>query len=324
MNPGYLKPLYLLPFDHRDSYVRDMFHFQFPLTAEQHQNVVASKQIIYDGFLASIGTNGLKPRAGILVDEQFGTNILRDAKRRDLITALSIERSGGKEFEFEYGPDFANHIELFRPTFAKVLVRYNPEGDADLNQRQLDKLYLLSDYCQKSDQLFMFELLVPATNSQMSWYHADVNAYDRKCRPELMVQAICEIQDAGIEVDVWKIEGLDDRNDCIKVIEAARRNGRSDVSCIVLGRGANEKKMAEWLNTAASVPGYVGFAVGRTTFWDAVAELEAKRIVRQVAISRIAQRYRMWVNIFEQAQSGKINSGSDASLPDKYIAKGSA
>ena len=324
MNPGYLKPLYFLPFDHRDSYVKDMFHFQFPLTSEQHQTVVASKQIIYDGFLASLGINGLKSRAGILVDEQFGTNILRDAKRRDLITALSVEKSGGKEFEFEYGTEFANHIESFRPTFAKVLVRYNPEGDADLNQRQLDKLFLLSDYCQKNDLLFMFELLVPATNSQLSWYHADVNAYDRKCRPELMVQAICEIQDAGIEVDVWKIEGLDEREDCVKVIEAARRNGRSDVSCIVLGRGANEKKIAEWLITAASVPGYVGFAVGRTTFWDAVAELDAKRIVRQVAISRIAQRYRMWVNIFEQAQSGNANNVTDIPLPDKKIGKGSA
>jgi myo-inositol catabolism protein IolC len=307
MKPGYIKPLYLLPFDHRDSFVRTMFHFDFPLTDEQHQSVVESKQLIYDGLLASLkplDEDALKSRAGILVDEQFGTGILNDAIKRNLISALSVEKSGGREFEFEYGADFVRHIELFKPTFAKVLVRYNPEGDAELNQRQASKLALLSNYCRQNGQPFMFELLVPATKSQLSWYHADVNAYDRRCRPEMMVQAICELQDAGIEPDVWKIEGLDNRSDCVNIIESVRRNGRGDVSCIVLGRGADERKIAEWLNIAASVTGFIGFAVGRTTFWDAVSDHFTKKIDRQAAVTRIAQRFRTWVDIFEQAQSG--------------------
>ena len=307
MKPGYTKPLYLLPFDHRNSYVADMFGFQFPLTDEQHQQVVASKHIIYDGLLAAIAGHEATSHAGVLVDEQFGNDILRDAKKRHLVTALSVEKSGGAEFEFEYGADFAAHIELFEPTFAKVLVRFNPEGDPDLNDRQLAKLRELSEYCQKKQQLFMFELLVPASKEQLNWYHADVGAYDRKCRPALMEQAICAIQDAGIEPDVWKIEGLDKRDDCKNVIEAAKRNGRTDVCCIVLGRGADEKKIAEWLNVAGSVPGFTGFAVGRTTFWSAITDLTAKRIVRQVAIARIAQRFKTWVDMFESAQPGAIN-----------------
>ena len=309
MNPGYTKALHLLPFDHRDSFVKKMFHFEFPLTSEQHQEVVECKRIIYDGLLASIGTNESKQYAGILVDEQFGRDILVDAAKRDLVTALSVEKSGGEEFEFEYGLDFAAHIETFKPTFAKVLVRFNPEGDSALNQRQLDKLLTLSAYCQKKNQRLMFELLVPATKAQLGWYHADVNAYDKKCRPGLMEQAICTVQDAGIEVDVWKIEGLDSPVDCQNIVAAARRNGRDQVSCIVLGRGADEKKITEWLACAGSVPGFIGFAVGRTTFWDAIEDLVAKKIVRQVAISRIAQRYRMWVNAFAQAQ-GIISKSS--------------
>ena len=215
-------------------------------------------------------------RAGILVDEEFGAGILRDATRNGYVTALSIEKSGSDEFEFEYGEAFAEHIEAFDPTFAKVLVRYNPEDDAALNRRQTARLKQLSDYCRAADQLFMFELLVPATKAQMDRVQADKNAYDVRVRPELMLRTIRALQDAGVEPDVWKIEGLDRREDCERVVETARRDGRRDVGCIVLGRGADEKKVVSWLETAASVPGFIGFAVGRTTFWDAVADYEAE------------------------------------------------
>jgi hypothetical protein len=50
MSLGYNRPLYLLPFDHRHSYVTDMFSFMPPLTADEHEAVAASKQVIYDGF----------------------------------------------------------------------------------------------------------------------------------------------------------------------------------------------------------------------------------------------------------------------------------
>ena len=302
MKPGYTKPLYLLPFDHRDSFVKDMFKFCFPLSDEQHQQVVSCKQVIYDGLLSALANNAAASHAGVLVDEQFGSRILRDATKRNLVTALSVEKSGCNEFEFEYGSDYAGHIDQFKPTFAKVLVRYNPEGDAALNDRQLAKLCELSEFCYGNQQLFMFELLVPATAPQMSWYHADIGAYDRKCRPKLMVQAICAIQDAGIEPDVWKIEGVDNLEDCRSIVEAVRRNGRNDVGCIVLGRDADEQKIADWLTIAGSVADFIGFAVGRTTFWSALADLNAKRIVRQVAVSRIAHRYQMWINIFEHAR----------------------
>jgi len=304
MKPGYLKPLYLLPFDHRDSYVRDMFEFQFPLTNDQHKKIVASKQLIYDGFLTALKNKAIQANAGILVDEQFGSEIIKDAIKRNITSAVPVETSGAKEFEFEYGADFAAHIELFKPDFVKVLLRYNPEGDADLNQRQAAGLAQLSEYCLAHQYRLMLELLVPATEAQLKWYAKDKNAYERKCRPELMVQAIYELQDAGIEPSIWKIEGLDTREECEKVIEAARCNGRNEVSCIVLGRGADEKQVAQWLTVAAAVPGFIGFAVGRTTFWDAIADFEANKINREAAVARIAQRFLTWVSIFEDAQSG--------------------
>ena len=90
-----------------------------------------------------------------------------------------------------------------------------------------------------------------------------------------MVRTIRGLQEAGVEPDVWKIEGLERREDCERVAAAARRGGRDRVGCIVLGRGEDDRKVREWLATAAAVPGYIGFAVGRTTFWDALADWRA-------------------------------------------------
>jgi myo-inositol catabolism protein IolC len=304
MNPGYLDPLYLLPFDHRHSYVSGMFGFKPPLAPAQREQVVESKRIIYEGFRQALADGVPKECAGILVDEEFGTGILCDAVGRGYVTALSVEKSGSDEFEFEYGAAYAKHILRFNPTFAKVLVRYNPQGDAALNQRQAARLKELSDFCRKSGPRFMFELLVPPTSAQLDRLRGDRQAYDSQLRPALMLETLRTLQDAGIEPDIWKIEGLDRRDDCQRLVETARRGGRSEVSCIVLGRGADEQKVAAWLETAAAVNGFIGFAVGRTSFWDAIRDFQAHQTTRQEAIARIAGRYLEWVGIFRRAAPG--------------------
>jgi myo-inositol catabolism protein IolC len=303
MRFGYNQPLYLLPFDHRLSYVTGMFHLDPPLTPDQRKEVTDSKEVIYDGFRQALSLGVPAASAGVLVDEEFGADILRDASRNGYATVLPTERSGSDEFEFEYGAEFASHIAAFKPTFAKALVRYNPEGDAALNQRQTDRLKQLSDYCRAVGQRFMFELLVPPTTAQRKRVDAFETTYDRLMRPSLVLQAIHTLQDAGVEPDVWKVEGLDRRQDCEHVVATARRGGRSEVGCIVLGRNAERGRVLRWLQTAASVPGFIGFAIGRTTFWDAVAAYVAKQVTRQEAAWLIARRYREWANAFEQARN---------------------
>ncbi|MGA8010099.1 MAG: DUF2090 domain-containing protein, partial [Thiomonas sp.] len=134
-------------------------------------------------------------------------------------------------------------------------------------------------------------------------------AYDLTLRPQLMVKAIHALQDAGIEPDLWKIEGLAERDDCVRMVEAVRRGGRSAVSCIVLGRGADEASVRRWLATAASVPGFIGFAVGRTSFWDAVAAYREQTLTRVAAATQIAGRLRQWVDVFED---GRLARGTSA------------
>ena len=302
MNIGYDKPLYILPFDHRGSFQTKMFGWKGTLTAEQTAQIADTKQVIYEGFKVALAAGVPKDKAGILVDEQFGNAILRDANKNGYSTSCPAEKSGQDEFDFEYGEDFARHIEEFRPTFCKVLVRYNPEGDKALNRRQASRLEQLSDDLHASGRLFMFELLVPPTPAQLQRVGNDRKAYDLQLRPALMVQAIHELQDSGVEADVWKIEGIERREDCEKVVAAARGGGRDRVGCIILGRGEDDRHVRQWLTTAAAVPGFIGFAVGRTTFWGPLVNYRANRITRDGAVARIAASYRAWVDLFENAR----------------------
>jgi myo-inositol catabolism protein IolC len=304
MNLGYDKPLYIQPFDHRGSFQKKMFGWDGVLSEEQTAEIAAAKRVIYDGFEAAVAAGVPKEKAGILVDEQFGAAILRDASASGFAIACPAEKSGQDEFDFEYGEEFAKHIEAFEPTFCKVLVRYNPEGDKELNRTQAARLKRLSDYLHKRGRSrFMFELLVPAEKEQLDGVNGDKKAYDLEIRPPLMVQAIRELQENGVEADVWKIEGLDRREDCERIVQIARREGRNNVGCIVLGRGENDEKVHEWLETASAVPGFIGFAVGRTVFWEPLVSLLAKKTSRDEAVKEIARRYSEFVRVFDQAHS---------------------
>jgi myo-inositol catabolism protein IolC len=298
---GFDQPLYVLPFDHRGSFQKKMFGWDGALSPQQTAEIAAAKRVIYDAFTTAVHESVPKEKAAILVDEQFGAAILRDASAAGYSTSCPAEKSGQDEFDFEYGEDFGRHIEAFHPTFCKVLVRYNPEGDFELNRRQSARLKRLSEYLHGNNtrSRFMFELLVPAEKVQLERLGGDKKAYDLELRPRLMAQTIEQLQDAGVEPDVWKIEGLERREDCEKIVASARRGGRNRVGCIILGRGEDDRKVREWLTTAAAVPGFIGFAVGRTSFWDPLVDWRGKKITREAAVAEIARRYQEFVEIFE-------------------------
>jgi 5-dehydro-2-deoxygluconokinase len=287
-----------LPFDQRSSFEKGLFGWTGALSKEQVEKIAQSKEVIYDGFLLAVSKGVPRESAGILVDAQFGAAILRDAHRNGYITCMPAEKSGQAEFQFAYGEQYATEIERFKPTFVKALVRYNPEDDEALNLRQAARLKELGDTAHIQGRYFMFELLVPATAEQSDRLEGDHDAYDKGLRPSLMMGAIKELQNAGVEPDVWKIEGLENREDCVKIAEVAKRDGRSDVGCILLGRGSNANKVVDWLRTAASVPGFIGFAVGRTSFWDPLVALRDGKMPRKQVVEEIAARYMNWAHVF--------------------------
>jgi myo-inositol catabolism protein IolC len=317
MPRGYDRPLFILPFDHRGSFQSKMFGWKSPLSDAQTAEIADAKKVVYDGFLAALANGVSREKAGILVDEQFGAVILRDAASRGIATACPAEKSGQAEFDFEYGEDFASHIEAFDPTFCKVLVRYNPDGDDALNKQQAARLRRLSDFlAARNRSRFMFELLVPPEKMQLDRLNGDRNAYDLELRPRLMVEAIRKLQDSGVDPDLWKVEGLARREDCERIVAAARSGGRHNVGCIVLGRGEDDQKVREWLEVAAAVPGFIGFAIGRTVFWDPLVAWRSKRATRAETVSEISRRYRQFVDLFELRHTGLSSVASSRARPE--------
>jgi myo-inositol catabolism protein IolC len=291
----------MLAFDHRGSFQKGLFGVAGDPTLDVAAKVTDTKTLIYEAFEESIARGAPVEGAGILVDEQFGAEVAQRARAGGFVLAMPVEKSGQDEFDFEFGDDFGAHIESFDPTFAKVLVRYNPEGDGELNRRQAERLARLGQWLAERDRKYLFELLVPATKEQLGRVDGDQHLYDTEIRPALVVQTIAEFQSAGVEPDVWKIEGLDAREDCERVAEQARSGGRDEVACIVLGRGADHEGVVAWLRAGAGVPGYVGFAVGRTLWWDELKGYIAGTLRRDEAVERIADNYLRMIDAYAAA-----------------------
>jgi myo-inositol catabolism protein IolC len=304
---GYDGKLYILAFDHRGSFQKKMFGIEGDPTEEQTETISDAKRLIYEGMqLATERDGGVDAAAtGVLVDEQFGSDVPEQAKKHGLKLAMPVEKSGQEEFDFQYDEQFGEHIESFDPDFSKVLVRYNPDGDEETNERQLGRLKELADWLHEHDRLFLFELLVPAEESQLEQVGGDTDRYDAELRPELMRRAIEAIQDYGIEVDIWKIEGVDKREDAEMLAEQTRKGeGRENVKSVLLGRGASDDKVDLWLRQAAGVDGFIGFAIGRSIWWDALKGFLDEGVERSAAAEQIADNYLRFVKVYDDAEKG--------------------
>jgi 5-dehydro-2-deoxygluconokinase len=291
---GYDGRLYVLAFDHRGS---------FEKMVGDVGRVPGAKTLIWEGFQRAVELGAPKESSGILVDGQYGPTVAREAKAGGYKLAMPVEKSGQAEFDFEYGDAFGEKIEEFDPDFTKVLVRYNPDGDKALNARQTEKLRRLSEWLHEHHRKYLFELLVPAEPAQLEQVGGSDDRYDAELRPELMMRAIHELQDGGVEADIWKIEGLDDRDECDQIAKLVRREGRDHVSCVVLGRGASDAKVDEWLRAGSGVEGYNGFAIGRSIFAESVKAYAADPdgFDRESAVAQIAHNYLRFIEVYEGA-----------------------
>jgi myo-inositol catabolism protein IolC len=306
---GYDRPLFVQPFDHRGSFTKGFFGIegepQIAADREEFLQVARAKTLVYQGLLKAIELGVDAGSVGILVDTQFGAHIIADARSKGIPVSICVEKTGKKVFDFEYGARWVDHIRFMRPDIIKVLVRLHPADDAAANAEQMTRLKLLSDYIHATeDHHLMFELLVPATTDEEKAAGA---AYDLELRPKAMMAAIEMLQRFGVEPDIWKIEGLDRREDAQAVAEVARAGkaadgqSRGDVGCILLGRGSDKEQVYKWLEVAAPLPGYIGFAVGRTNFSAPLKRAIADPSQEQASIEEIGRNYKGCIDVWRAA-----------------------
>jgi myo-inositol catabolism protein IolC len=297
---GYNNDLYILAFDHRGTLTKGLLGVEGREPSQEEIGRVSEmKNIIFDGFLSAkeSGISGGDP--AILVDEAFGLQVQNKAKELGIKFAAPVEKSGQKVFDFEYGDDFGNKIEEVGADFVKILVRWNPDDPAETREVQGSRIKTLSDWLDDNERKFLLEFLVPASEAQLASVNGDQARYDSEIRPKLAVQVVEEMREKGADPDIWKIEGLDTKEACENVASVIKSGGREDVIAVVLGRGANDEKVNEWLRAGASVDGYKGFAIGRSIFWDSLKGWHAGDKSREQAVSEIANSYLSFISVYQ-------------------------
>lgn len=258
---GYTQNLFILAFDHQSSFEKAGF-----------RDIPDIKKIIYGAFKKSLP---FIQNAAILVDEKYADTVLTDAKNGGYTIALRVEKSASDEFIFEYDDDFSAHIEKYNPEFAKVVIDVS-RGISDLTKNNLKKL---SNYCQSNNYKFLLEILADG-------------------KLDIILRSISELQGFGIEVDVWKIEGMQNESSYEKIVNQARMGGRENVSIVILGRGENRVLVEKWIKTGSKVAGVIGFAIGRTIFWEPLVEFNGGKISREQAIEQISSNYTYFYKLF--------------------------
>jgi len=297
---GYNNDLYILAFDHRGTLTKGLLGVEGREPSQDEISRVSEmKNIIFDGFLSAkeSGISGGDP--AILVDEAFGLQVQNKAKELGIKFAAPVEKSGQKVFDFEYGDDFGNKIEEVGADFVKILVRWNPDDPAETREIQGSRIKTLSNWLDDNGRKFLLEFLVPASETQLASVNGDQARYDSEIRPKLAVQVVEEMREKGADPDIWKIEGLDTKEACENVASVIKSGGREDVIAVVLGRGANDEKVNEWLRAGASVDGYKGFAIGRSIFWDSLKGWHAGDKSREQAVSEIANSYLSFISVYQ-------------------------
>jgi len=288
--PTRADPLMILAMDHRESFGRTLFSVKDDRpTSDQVAAMESAKLLIYQGLVRASARVPVG-HAGVLVDERYGQAVIDAARQAAITLAVPIEHSGREWFELEWGDEWREHVRRVRPDYAKVLVRDNPGYDANDRHAQLSRLRVVSDVLHEEGVPLLYELLVPATSDQLSSIGGDAYAYDRDVRPALVARVMADNQRAGVEPTIWKVEGLETEDAARAIVDQARAGGRA-VDAIVLGRDAPTDRLNHWLDVAAPIQGFVGFAIGRSIWEDAVRDWHDGRAGEEQSVERVAERY---------------------------------
>ena len=300
---GVTDRLHVLAFDHRRSFMASFLGVAGEPSREDVERARLAKRLIWRGFLRARDEGVGHGSAAVLIDVTYGDQVLGEARSAGIRFAIPVEDSGREEFGFE-SPRWPDLLDEIEPTWAKALVRYDPEGDPAVNARQRAALRELSEHCRKTERGFMLELLVPPSPSRLDAVAGDRGRFDREVRADLTLRGIAEIQEAGVEPNLWKLEGFEQPADYERVVAAARSGGRDRVGCIVLGRGEDAAAVERWLRAGAGVDGVVGWAIGRTIWWDPLRAFFAGADAdEEGAVTRIAANYRHFVDVDGSAAS---------------------
>ena len=291
-----MNELFVLAIDHRDS-LRRWYRALFGEGPDERTILADLKSVVLEGLAVAIERGMVAGETALLVDEEYGGPLAPAARALGTRLIMPVEQSGQREFLFEHGEQFPRNLEHLPADLVKALVRYNPGGERGQNARSARRLKILQAELHRRGRPWVLELLVPPEPSQLAAVDASVARYDDELRLELTLQAIDELTDSGLRPELWKLEGHRTAGAFARVAEHVKRATPSS-RCLVLGRGQDRRAVEHWVDLAAEIPGFCGFAVGRTLWERPLATWQERRISRAEAAAQIAEGYLALVDRF--------------------------
>jgi myo-inositol catabolism protein IolC len=299
--------LLILAADHRNSLERGLYGLTAPPTPAQAARISADKLLIYQALLDAAAQLPAQIQPGVLVDEQYGASVAELASHSAgaVSVCMPLEASGQEWFGFAYGDDWQRHAGFFAAEHAKVLVRDNPGLDPARREQQARRVAQVSAWAARAARSLILDLRVPATGADKDATGGDMDRYDHELRPGHTLRVMEYLQDHGVEPALWMVEGPGRHDDAVAVAAMARRGGRQ-ARCLAGGRHAPYDTLKHWLQVAAPIPGWAGFAIGRSIWWDPLhAHLRHINTAGE-ARRRIKDAYLDYARYYINARDGKL------------------
>jgi len=307
--------LLILAADHRDSLERGLYRLTAPPKPAQAARISADKLLVYQALLDATAWLPAQIQPGVLIDEQYGASVAELASHSAGAVSLCmpLEASGQEWFRFAYGDDWQRHAASFAAEHAKVLVRDNPGLDPARREQQARQLGEVSAWAARAGRSLILELLVPATDADKDATEGNVDRYDDELRPAHTLQVMEYLQGYGVEPALWAVEGLDRHDDAVAVVAMAQRGGRQ-ARCLTGGRHAPSDTLKHWLQVAAPIPGWAGFAIGRSIWWDPLRARLRHLSTTGEARRRISAVYADYADYYLKAREGTLPAEPDVAL----------
>jgi myo-inositol catabolism protein IolC len=306
------RTLLILAVDHRASLERDLYKLTAAPTPAQAERIAADKLLVYQGLLEAGSELAGKAQPGILIDEEYGASVaeLVGNTNGTIDLSMPVEESGQDWFTFEYGERWTEHASMFNTGHTKVLVRDNPGFDSANRDHQAERVAQVSAWAAANQRPLILELLVPATPANLQTVNGEAARYDAEVRTGLTIDVITFLQDRAVRPALWKVEGLEHHDDAVAIAAAAQAPD-PNARCIILGRHASHDKLDHWLQVAAPVPGFVGFAIGRSIWWDALHAHLRHFSTSTNVVERVRDTYLDFARYYLKARDGRLREATE-------------
>jgi myo-inositol catabolism protein IolC len=282
--------LLILAADDRDSLERDLYGLTAPPTPAQAARISADKLLVYQALLGAAAWLPAQIQPGVLIDEQYGASVAELASHSAGAVSLCMPLETGSD-------DWQRHAGSFAADYANVLVQDNPSLDPARREQQARRLGQVSAWAARTGRSLILELLVAATGADQ----------------EGTLRIMEYLQDYGVEPTFWTVKGLDRHDDAVAVAAMAQRGGRR-ARCLAGGGHASHDRLEHWLQVAAPIPGWAGFSIGHSIWWDPLRAHLRHLSTAGEARRRIRAAYLHYARYYLTAREGMLSTAPDPAL----------